>query len=191
MKLDAAVVESLKVQFHPKGYLRITPLVYRVSPLGLGYGKTRFASPSDTFKILYLGKDLTTSFAETVLRDRFVGKARRLITEAEVADQGITVVGATQKLTLVDMREMGAVRLGLPTDAIRGKSQRAGRAFSELLHTNFPEVDGILYQSRLTVRSCVAVYERAVHKLSAGPVVDLVAQRDLWMALAELNVELV
>lgn len=73
MPFDAAILSSLTRRFEPTAYLRCTPWEHRTTPLGMGYGKTRFASPSHSFKLIYIAEDLATGIAETVIRDRFEG----------------------------------------------------------------------------------------------------------------------
>ncbi len=184
MTFDPAVIQRLTLPFRPKRWLRVTPL-------GLGYGKTRFASPDDKFKVLYISPAIDTGVAETLIRDRFVGKARRFITQAEVETWGVTEVEATSGLSLLDIRTTGLLQLGVATDAARAKSHKAGRAFSARVFEQAPGVDGLLYSSRLTGGSCVVVYERAVAKLEGGPVVELSRLPQLAPALTELNVELI
>ena len=52
------------------------PLGFRNTPLGMGFGKTRFASPVDSFTLVYIAQDLATSIAEAIVRDRFEGLSR-------------------------------------------------------------------------------------------------------------------
>ena len=44
-------------------------MAHAATPFGAGYGRTRFASPNGAFKVIYLAQDLTTSVAETLVRD--------------------------------------------------------------------------------------------------------------------------
>jgi hypothetical protein len=104
---------------------------HAATPLDAGYGKTRFASPSRAFKVLYLAEDLTTSIAETLLRDRFQGKARRQLMLSEVDLWGVTEVSGMLPLTLIDLRTTGVLRLGVSTEAVRGKAQGQGRTLSQ------------------------------------------------------------
>jgi hypothetical protein len=154
----------------------------------MGYGETRFASPSHAFKTLYLAKTLTTGVAETIVRDRFVGKSRRRLTEEEIDAWGVTEVAATAPLSLPDLRAGGPIRLGVPTNVVRGKAQGPGRRFSEALYRSAPDLDGIFYPSRLTNDWCIAVYDRGVPKLRAGEVRPLIRHPCLLPALAALNV---
>jgi hypothetical protein len=94
MDLDPDVVASLVVPYQPTAYLRVTPIAHRTTPLGMGFGKTRFASPTDAFKLLYIAEDLATGLAEAVIRDRFEGATARELTAGELADSGVTEVSA-------------------------------------------------------------------------------------------------
>jgi hypothetical protein len=191
VRLDPADVARLTIVRRPRGWLRVTPLVHAATPLGLGHGETRFASPSRAFRVLYLGRSLMTGIAETVIRDRFVGRVRRRVSEEEILAWGIAAVTARDPLSLLDLRSTGPVRLGIATDTVRAKSHKAGRAFSEALYRQVPVVDGILYASRLTNAPCIAVYDRAVAKLEAGAVLPLVTQPALIPALAALDVTVI
>jgi len=174
VNLDGSVIALLRKQMTPRAYLRVTPLRHAATPLGMGFGETRFASSSRSFKVLYLGRTLTTAVAETIVRDRFVGWRRRLIAEEEILDWGVTEVHAEAPLALLDLTKTGLVQLGVPTNAVRGKTQGPGRSFSETLHALAPDVDGVFYPSRLTNGLCIAVYERAAHKLRALPLIPLI-----------------
>lgn len=188
--LDLTIVSQLAVAFAPTSYVRVTPLAHSTTPLGMGFGRTRFASPNDSFKVLYIAKDVITGVAETIIRDRFEGKAIRQLIESEVGTWGVTAVAA-RPLNLLDLRTTGSLRLGVSTDITRAKGQDEARKFSQ---TGYDEtdLDGILYRSRLTGEDCVAVYDRAVtSKLTAGAVVDLLTIAALIPALISLNIELI
>lgn len=189
MRLDPRVLGALALQFEPRAYVRATPLHHAASPLGMGYGETRFASPARAFKVLYLGENLATSVAEVVIRDRFQGKLERELAEAEVDEWGVTTVTAAETLALVDLRTTGLLRLGVSTEAARGKVQTQGRKLSQAVHDQ-SDFDGFLYASRLTGAKCVCVFERAVTRLTATSVVPLVQHPDLVPALLELEVKL-
>ena len=189
MRLDPAILQDLAVPFAPKAYVRVTPLAHAATPLGMGYGDTRFASPTNAFKVLYLAENLMTSVAEAVVRDRYQAKARRRLHESEAGLWGATSVTATRPLQLIDLRTTGLVRLGVSTEAARGKAQGQGRKLSQAIHDQ-TNADGILYASRLTAAACVCVFERAVPALQATPVVVLVELPDFIAALQALSVVL-
>jgi len=189
VRLDPRILQDLAVPFAPKAYVRVTPLAHAATPLGMGHGDTRFASPSDAFKVLYLAENLMTSVAEAVVRDRYQGRTRRRLHEAEAGLWGATSVTASRPLQLIDLRTTGLVRLGVSTEAARGKVQGQGRKLSQALHDQ-TDADGILYASRLTAAACVCVFERAVPALQATPVAVLVKLPDFIAALQALNVVL-
>ena len=101
MILDSNVLADLAVAITPKAYVRVTRMAHAATPLGAGFGVTRFASPTSAFKVIYLGQDLTTGVAETLVRDRFQGRARRRIIDIEAALWGATEVNASAALTLI------------------------------------------------------------------------------------------
>ena len=129
MPFEKAVIADLTANYLPIEYVRATLLGYS-NPLGLGVGKTRFSSPQDKFKLLYAAKDLSTSIAETLVRDRFEGTVHRRLDLSEVIQWGATRVSAQQPLRVLDIRTTGLTRLGLSTDIARGKMHEAGRVFS-------------------------------------------------------------
>jgi hypothetical protein len=191
MDLEPDVVASLVVAYQPTAYLRVTPIAHRATPLGMGFGKTRFASPTDAFKLLYIAEDLATSVAEAIIRDRFEGVTAREITAGEVTGWGVTEVSAPVPLRLLDMRTVGCFLLGVSTDITGAKAQDEARQFSQAVF-DLTDLDGILYLSRLTRRTCVAVYDRAVAtKLDAGPVHELETLAALVPALAALRIVLI
>jgi len=61
--LDPNVLADLAVAITPKAYVRVTPMGHAATPLGAGFGVTRFASPTKAFKVIYVAQDLTTAIA--------------------------------------------------------------------------------------------------------------------------------
>lgn len=191
MYLDLDVVASLTVSYQPIAYLRVTPIAHSATPLGMGFGKTRFASPTDAFQLLYIAENLATGVAEAILRDRFEGATARELTAGEVAGWGVTEVSARLPLHLLDMRTDGCFLLGVSTDITGAKAQDEAREFSQAVFDQ-TGVDGIIYLSRLTRKTCVAIYDRAVGaKLDAGPVHELETLASLVPSLTGLRVVLV
>ncbi|MFT4935748.1 MAG: hypothetical protein ACI9LT_002454 [Pseudoalteromonas distincta] len=191
MTLDPDILADLAVEIAPKAYVRVTPMAHAATPLGAGFGVTRFASPTKAFKVIYLGQDLTTSVAETLVRDRFQGKAIRKLLDVEAATWGATETTARAPLTLIDLRTTGLVRLGVSTEAARGKAQGQGRKLSQAVYDQ-TDADGLVYSSRLTGRTCICVYDRALPgALAASPVVELTHLAGFVDALKALNVTLI
>jgi hypothetical protein len=190
--LDKAILTELAVSIDVTGYLRIIGATHRATPTGMGYGKTRFASPTDSFKLLYVAQDLQTSLAEAIIRDRYQGKQKRELLEEDIGHSIIASMMSLAPLKLLDLRTSGASRLGVPTNAVRGRAQQSGRRFSQQLYDG-TDFDGIVYMSRITNAECVAVYDRAANsKLDpACPVVDLIRLAGLEPALRSLSVSLI
>ncbi len=191
MKLDPKVVERLAVSFEPRRYLRVTPRVHARTPLGMGFGASRFASPNRSFRLIYVTRDLATGIAETIVRDRFEDQELRQLDASEVEPWSVVDISATRPLTVLDLRTTGLLQLGVSTDAARAKGQEQGRLLSQALYDGF-DVDGLLYSSRLTGANCVALYDRCVHTaIAVAKTVDLVRMDELISALAELNVSMI
>lgn len=177
--------------FRPSDFVRCSKWAYRASPLGMGFGKTRFASPDDEFQLLYIAADLPTAIAETVVRDRFEGTAVRELTQPDIKIWGACSVSAIRDLTLLDLRGDGCFQLGVSTDIVGAKAQDKSRAFSQHVY-DVTKLDGIIYASRILKRDCIAVYDRAVGSgLLPSPMVELLRLANLVPALEELKIELV
>ena len=192
MRLDKAVLQQLVVRIDVTDYVRIIDRAHENTPLGMGYGRTRFSSPNDAFRLLYLAQDSRTAIAERIVRDRFQGKAKRELLASELRSYSIAAMKNADPLALVDLRHEGANLLGVPTDAVRARAQAAGRRLSQELHDR-TSLDGIVYMSRITNWECVAVYERAVAtKLSAdAPALPLIRLASMIADLRALGVTIV
>lgn len=143
---------------------------------GLGFGKneSRFSDPRDLsaqerFGVLYVGSTLKVCFVETILRDRrnrIIGEL--LLAEQEIADRDYIEIEVIDDLRLVDLRNDNPLRMGIPSDVVGGSDQRLARQWSLALHNHPAEPDGILYPSRLNEEINLAVFERAIPKLSVS-----------------------
>ncbi len=188
MPLDPKIIADLAIQFQPRSYLRVMADAHKKTPLGMGFGNTRFSSPGRSFRLVYIARDLATAIAETVVRDRFEGTAERVLDQTEIEEWGVAEVSATVPLMVLDLRTTGLLRLGVSTNAARAKGHHEGQRLSQIIHDSFA-IDGLLYCSRLTSAECVAVYDRAVSvKLTATPAVNLVRHARLIPALQSIGV---
>jgi hypothetical protein len=84
MTPDKAILQRLAVRADVSDHVRIVSRENAGTPLGMGFGKTRFSSPRDKFRLLYLAQDPMTAFAETIIRDRFESAAERLLLREEL-----------------------------------------------------------------------------------------------------------
>lgn len=160
--LHPDILQQLAVQVDVSNYVRILPRIYAASPLGMGFGLTRFSSPKNKFQLLYLAQNPMTAVAETIVRDRFEKTTDRYLMREELDRYSIAVIRNPKPLFLLDLRYEGASLLGISTDTVRAKAQAAGRRLSQEIYDQ-TEFDGIIYMSRITNKECVAVYDRAVH----------------------------
>lgn len=192
MNLDKAVLQRLAVRADVTDYVRIVSRPHAVTPLGMGFGKTRFSSLRDQFRLLYLAQDPMTAVAETIVRDRFQGKRERLLLREELDRYSIVAVQNPVPLHLLDLRHEGATILGVSTDAVRAKAQAGGRRLSQQIYDR-TDLDGVLYMSRITNKQCVAVYDRAVaEKLDArSPALELQQLSALASILDRLQITVI
>jgi RES domain len=143
-------------------------------PLGFGFAPSRFSDPrkksSSRFGVYYVGATFEAAFLETIVRDQRNGNPGALILSANDLDDYVHVhITVRARLDLVDLRGGNAVALGVPTNAIRASSHRLGQRASLAVYQRAERLDGIWYPSRLNGDENLAVYDRAVSKLSAGP----------------------
>lgn len=122
------------------------------------------------FGVFYVGQTFEVAFLETIVRDRRNGNPGPLVLSAADLDAYTHVeVTVRQPLNLVDLRGRNAVTLGVPTDAVRAASHRLGQRASLAVYQRPESFDGIWYSSRLNGDDNLAVYDRAVPKMTAGP----------------------
>ncbi len=166
-------------------------------PLGYGKAPSRFSDPrrrvaAHRFGVLYLGESLHVCFAEAVLRDRRDGAVGDLpVEEAELRARRYATLAVAAPLRLVDLRESCALRMGVPTDVARAARQSLARAWSAAFYAHPAQPDGVIYPSRLTGQTNVAVYDRAVPKLAVARVQQLLGAAGLADVLTNLRVALV
>lgn len=168
-------------------------------PDPLGYGRTpsRFSDPrrrdaARRFGVLYLGETLKVCFLEAVLRDRRDGLIGDLpIEEKEIYARRYAEIETRAPLNLVDLREDHAVRMGVPTDVARSSRQSLARAWSLAFHEHQSMPDGIIYPSRLNGQTNLAIFDRAISKLTIARVVPLIGAPGLAAVIDDLRVNLV
>jgi hypothetical protein len=143
-------------------------------PLGYGFNPSRFSEPElnstppARFGVAYLGSDVKVCFLEVILRDRGVGRTQAFPIEwAELEEWTCAELQIKQTLRLVDLRGDGLVRMGIPTDVARAGSQELGRRWSRAFWSHDAKPDGIIYDSRLNGETNIAVYDRALAKITS------------------------
>lgn len=165
-------------------------------PLGFGKSPSRFSDPrrriaANRFGVLYLGETLKACFLEAVLRDRRDGVVGSLfMAEDELHHRRFAEIEVTLALKLVDLRDDCAIRMGVPTDVHRASKQTLARKWSVAFHEHPSRPDGIIYTSRLTGQTNLAIYDRAISNLRAFRVRRLIDVPELATVLDDLAVEL-
>ncbi len=142
--------------------------------LGFGFASSRFSDPRNKpakrFGVYYVGQTFEVAFLETIVRDLRNGDPGPLVLSASDLEDYVHVhITVQMRLGLVDLRGGNPVVLGLPTDAVRASSRRLGQRASLAVYRRADRLDGICYPSRLNGEENLAIYDRAVPKLSAGP----------------------
>jgi len=188
VKIVASKIAERIIHARIADWSRIMPSQHRATPTGAGFGSSRFSSPSRAFRVLYAADGFPTAFAEAVVRDRFEGKARRFLYRPHLEQLCIAGISSNRELALLDLTGSGAYELGIDTDASRARDHLQGQALSEAAHAQIPDLDGILFDSRLTTGGCIAIYDRALSTLSATPPIALVQSALLPAELTRLDI---
>jgi hypothetical protein len=156
-------------------------------PLGLGRSSGRFGDPTGTrFRVLYLAASVTAAFHEVVLRDRGDGRNGAVpIPMAEIAALACAEIVVASPLTLVDLTGDGRLKMGVPSDVTGARDQAPSHLWSAALHAHPAAPDGVLYPSRLNGERCIALYDRAIGKLTVRASPRLVELRDVLARIIE------
>lgn len=165
-------------------------------PLGFGYAPSRFSDPwtsaKTCFGVYYAGGTFEAAFLETLVRDRRNLNPGKLLLSVTDLDAYVHVaVTVHASLDLVDLRGGNPVVMGIPTDAVRARSHRQGQRISRVLHDHAAAPDGLCFPSRLNGEDNIAVYDRAMPNLSAGPRRKLSACPELAAILTRYRIALV
>ena len=138
------------------------------SATGTGWGASRFVpdpsglSPNRRFRALYAASDLTTAFAETVLRDAAVNRPDRYpLSVVELAEWDVAEL-RVDRLDAVDLMGPHLVAARVATDAVRATDQSEGQALGLEMHDDPRGFDALLYPSRLTGAENLMIFERAI-----------------------------
>ena len=188
MKIVASRLRERVVEARLADWPRILPSRHRATPAGAGFGSSRFSSPSGAFRVLYAADDFPTAFAEAVVRDRFEGKARRFLYRPHLEQLCVTSIDSIRALALLDLRGATTYEVGIDTDAKGARAHTAGQALSEAVHAEMTDIDGIVFNSRLTTGACVAIYDRAFPALSGTTPIALLRATLLPVELARLDI---
>ena len=80
---------------------------------------------------------LQVCFVETIIRDSRDGLVGDIeIEEAEIGDRLYTPTHAIAPLRLINLTGNGPVRMGIPSDVVRGRTQSLARTWSLAIHAH-------------------------------------------------------
>lgn len=182
-------VESLITEVKVNTATRLIKAAHARTPLGVKPSPSRFC-PGSTFAVLYGAESFETAFSEVVVRDRFVQKSSRIVPVGEITTRSWVWFNSDSVLRLLDLGGDGCVRLGAPTDAHNARSHAAGRALAQSIYDEHSFVDGIIYDSRLTGGTCLAIFDRACDSLSLTKIGQLHEHILLPATLRRLEIKL-
>lgn len=170
--LDIATVRAGTLWYRMRWNDRTTPTtappITDANNLLCSSGTARFSDPRvpPSFGEVYLGRSVKVCFAETILRDAKVLNATYVLSLRTTERRSVLDIVVRQDLSLVDLRADNLARMGIDTDAARARDQTMGRVWSYAFHSyTTPQVDGVIYASRINGEDCLAIYDRAVGKL--------------------------
>lgn len=169
----------LNIEPAGRGWLRL----YRrrfPDPLGFGRAPSRFSDPRQAagnelrFGVVYAGSSLKACVAEAVVRDRGDGRLTSLPLELKELESWMcAALEVREPLRLVDLRGDGALRMGIPSDVVRGADHSGSQPWALALHSHAERPDGLIYPSRLTGEDNLAVFDRALAKLGVSTLTPL------------------
>ena len=161
---------------------------FRIHRTGLGAlhfsksGDNRFDDPDRDYGVCYVARSLEGAFAETCLRE--VGAT--LIPLATLTARSVTVITASERLHLVELRGRGLARVGA-TALVSSGTYDVSQPWSRAIHRHAAMVDGIAYQSNHdNGEQCVALFDRCHAHLEVGAPEALVHDHKRLASLLDL-----
>lgn len=168
---------------------------YKASPLHFGQAAAnRYDAPDLSYGVLYLGQDLSTVLMESVFhKHRWATVKRRTVARAEVYQRMVRFVEVRGDLHLADLAAPNVVASQFGLNLAQLASRKYGRLqkMSKAIHDQRDPAgqawfDGIYYPSRNNpAASCIAVFDRASHKVDVVLDLDLAQHKD-WPGFVTL-----
>ena len=140
--------------------------------------------------MLYAAETSRCAMIETFVRDRFAHRARPALQRIEIETRSLVSLRGTATLRLLDLTQGGAGRIGCPGAVLGDPRHAAGRALSAWLHREIEDLDGLLYPSRFTQGTCVAIFDRSVDRLQVEDVMPLMLDPGVATVLDDYGIEL-
>ncbi|WP_345938638.1 RES domain-containing protein [Tistrella arctica] len=116
--------------------------------------------------------------------------ARLPIHETELHDRHYAAIAIVDPPKMVDLRDDGAVVMGVPSDVAKVSRQTLARQWPAAFHQHPAAPDGIIYPSRLNGHTNLAVFNRAIGKLRVIRKMPLIGAPGLAAVLNDLKVSI-
>ena len=179
----------------------VSRIKYRADPLCFGSdGANRYDAADKSYGVLYLASDLATALMESVFhKHRWHRQTKRTIALAEVKSRMVRAVGVMRDLILADLTAPGVMsqHFGLNLSQLSSRRYKHTQKVSATVHAMVdkdakPCFDGVLYPSRNNYPAeCVALFDRAGHKVQVIDDIDLVDHADWPGFVSAFNVGIV
>ncbi len=148
---------------------RVYALKHGYDTFNPGRGRSRFAPFEDPagapVATAYLGESDLVALLETVFHDVSAGSADRKIWERDLLERALITVQAPHELVLLDLRDGALPAVGLRREQLVTTSAahyRCTTEWSRWAHTTHPDVDGLLWHSRVAELAFGAQGEAAI-----------------------------
>jgi len=112
-------------------------------------------------RVLYAAVDLITTLAERFQNGREI-RCRQPTEPISYSWK------PTRRLELIDVTDVSALRLG-GSQLLSTGPKRQTRAWARAIRTTWPDADGLLYQSSMAGRKCVALWAPAADTFPTAP----------------------
>lgn len=130
--------------------------------------KYRFDAPDGSYGVCYLGLSEEAAFVEGVIH-RAV--PRRIISEKTLAARAISTVHVREEIRAARLYGKYLVGTGADAAVVHGNDFAGlSQPWSKAIHDHADAVDGIIYSARHDDSVfALALFDRAAHKVAAGP----------------------
>jgi hypothetical protein len=170
---------------------RIVKHERRCTPLGAVPAPSRFSDPNLQYSVLYGATSIDCALWEGVIRDRFDLQPVRELPRVDLECRDLVLFNSTRPLLLLDIRGGRARRIFAPTEVTGAAREADGQTLSHSLHSQVPEADGLIYNSRFTSDGCIAIFDRAFSALHSQAIHPLPQIQDVHEALRTAGITLV
>jgi len=161
-RYDVERIRGRLVTIRVEAFYRMIRVLHEDDPLGVAPKPSRFSDPAGGFAVLYAAATVRCAFWESIARNRFTRRKNRELPTSTVNAMRVVTLRSTKPLVLLDLRGDGPIRIGAPTAVAHDTNHAAGRALSAAIYAIVPEADGLVFPSRFTGHTCIAVFGHAV-----------------------------